>query len=108
VRMSIDDFGTGYSSLAYLRRLPVDQLKIDKAFVTDLEHPDHHALVRTIADVGHALGLEVLAEGVETDAQRQILLALGCHGLQGYLLHRPLEAAAFGALVARSPALQSS
>jgi diguanylate cyclase (GGDEF)-like protein len=107
VRMSIDDFGTGYSSLAYLRRLPVDQIKIDKAFVADLDHPDHHALVRTIADIGHALGLEVLAEGVETEEQRAILLALGCQGLQGYLLHRPLDAAAFRALLAGSPAQSS-
>jgi EAL domain-containing protein (putative c-di-GMP-specific phosphodiesterase class I) len=108
VRMSIDDFGTGYSSLAYLRRLPVDQIKIDKAFVTDLEQPDHHALVRTIAEIGHALGLEVLAEGVETEDQRRILLALGCHGLQGYLLHRPLEAAAFKALVYPASSAQSA
>ena len=108
VRMSIDDFGTGYSSLAYLRRLPVDQIKIDKAFVTDLDRPDHLALVRSIAQIGHALGLEVLAEGVETEAQRQILFALGCHGLQGYLLHRPLEAGAFRALVEDSPVAQSA
>ena len=91
VALSIDDFGTGYSSLSYLRRMPVRQLKIDQSFVGDLERSDDaRAIVEAIIDLAHALRLEVVAEGVETDAQRDILLALGCDKLQGYLFSRPL------------------
>ncbi len=95
VRFSIDDFGTGYSSLAYLRELPLDQLKIDKVFVRGLEQEGNRALIRSIADIGNAMGLEVIAEGVETEEQRSSLFALGCHAVQGYLLGMPLEQAEF-------------
>ncbi len=91
VHIAVDDFGTGYSSLAYLRRLPVDEVKIDKSFVlgmgsdlTDL------AVVRAIVDLGHSLGLTVVAEGVEEDVARDHLIEMGCDVAQGYLISRPL------------------
>ncbi len=91
IRLSVDDFGTGYSSLAYLRRLPIDEIKIDKSFVqgmvTDL---GDHAIVRAIIDLGHSLGLRVVAEGVEEEAARDALLSLSCDELQGFLLARPM------------------
>jgi len=91
IRLSVDDFGTGYSSLAYLRRLPIDEIKIDKSFVqgmvTDLSD---HAIVRAIIDLGHSLGLRVVAEGVEEEAARDALLALSCDEMQGFLLARPM------------------
>ena len=91
IRLSVDDFGTGYSSLAYLRRLPIDEIKIDKSFVqgmvTDLSD---HAIVRAIIDLGHSLGLRVVAEGVEEEAARDALRALDCDELQGFLLARPM------------------
>jgi EAL domain-containing protein (putative c-di-GMP-specific phosphodiesterase class I) len=87
----VDDFGTGYSSLAYLRQLPVDQVKIDKSFVlgmgTDL---GDLAVVRSIVELGHSLGLTVVAEGVEEDVARDQLEAMGCDVAQGYLISRPL------------------
>ena len=96
VQLSIDDFGTGYSSLSYLRRMPVRQLKIDQSFVGDLERSDDaRSIVKAIIDLAHALRLEVVAEGVETDVQRDILLAFGCDKLQGYLFSRPLAADEF-------------
>jgi EAL domain-containing protein (putative c-di-GMP-specific phosphodiesterase class I) len=94
VYLSIDDFGTGYSSLAYLRQLPARQLKIDRSFVNDLEtSKDARALVDGIVRLSHALGLRVVAEGVETTGQRDILVALGCDELQGFLFARPMSAA---------------
>lgn len=91
IQLSVDDFGTGYSSLAYLRRLPIDEIKIDKSFVqgmvTDL---GDHAIVRAIIDLGHSLGLRVIAEGVEEEAARDALKALKCDELQGFLLARPM------------------
>jgi len=91
VRFSLDDFGTGYSSLNYLKRLPFDQVKIDRSFVRDL-HDDagSRAIAQTVISLGAALGLEVLAEGVETVDQRELLMDLGCHRFQGYLFGRPL------------------
>ena len=91
VRLSVDDFGTGYSSLAYLRRFPVDILKIDRAFIAGLDKdtPDE-ALVRASIQMAHALELLVVAEGVETDAQRDCLRALGCDIAQGFLFSRPV------------------
>ncbi|HEY8426899.1 MAG TPA: bifunctional diguanylate cyclase/phosphodiesterase [Sandaracinaceae bacterium] len=95
VRVSVDDFGTGYSSLAYLQRLPVDVLKIDRSFVKDLDAPgparEHaRALAQAITGLGHHLGLRVLAEGVETREQLDALEALGCDEVQGFLFSRPL------------------
>jgi diguanylate cyclase (GGDEF)-like protein len=92
--LSIDDFGTGYSSLSYLRQLPAKQLKIDRSFVADVEaSSDARALVDAIVRLSHALGLAVVAEGVETAAQRDILVRLGCDELQGFYFARPMTAA---------------
>ncbi len=93
VSLSIDDFGTGYSSLAYLRKLPARQLKIDQSFVQDLgSSQDALAVVDAVIKLAHALGLHVVAEGVETARQRDILLTLECDELQGYLFARPMAA----------------
>lgn len=93
VRFAVDDFGTGYSSLASLRRLPVDELKVDRAFVRELgATSDDGTIVRTIVDLGHAMGLRVVAEGVESEGAMRALQSLGCDLVQGYLLSKPLPA----------------
>ncbi|QDI83605.1 EAL domain-containing protein [Methylorubrum populi] len=100
VRLSLDDFGTGYSSLSYLRRLAFDKIKIDQSFVRDLPHEQSGAaIVRAIIDLATSLKMTVIAEGVETEAQRRCLLSLGCHALQGYLFSRPVPADEANALV---------
>ncbi len=87
-----DSFGTGYSSLAYLKRLPLSELKIDKSFVQDIPHdPNDVALVETILSMAHHLHFEVVAEGVENEAQLAFLRQQGCERFQGYYFHRPLE-----------------
>ena len=96
VRLSIDDFGTGYSSLAYLKRFPIDELKIDRGFVRDLPEDSSDAeIAATIIAMARNLRLHVVAEGVETEAQAAFLAGQGCHAYQGYLFSRPLPAAAF-------------
>jgi diguanylate cyclase (GGDEF)-like protein len=93
VYLSIDDFGTGYSSLSYLRQLPARQLKIDLSFIADIEsNSDARAIVRAVVQLAHALGLRVVAEGVETEGQYRILVDMGCDELQGFLLARPMSA----------------
>ena len=101
VHLAIDDFGTGYSSLAYLRRFPIDVLKIDKRFVDDLaENNDDREIANAILAMGHALRLSVIAEGVETEAQLAFLRANGCDSYQGYFFSPPLPATAFARLLA--------
>ncbi|NWD23770.1 EAL domain-containing response regulator [Pseudomonas yamanorum] len=91
VKISIDDFGTGYSSLAYLRRFPIDTLKIDIAFIREVtSNPQDAAITRTIIELAHSLNLRVVAEGVETQAQLEFLRHAGCDQIQGYLFSRPL------------------
>ena len=93
VRISIDDFGTGYSSLSYLKQLPVDELKIDKSFVTGMVHDsDDAVIVRSTIDLAHNIGLRVVAEGVEDQATYELLQAMHCDAVQGYYLSRPVPA----------------
>ena len=91
VGLSLDDFGTGYSSLNYLKRFPVDTLKIDRTFITDLaDNPDDAAITRAIIEMAHSLTMSVVAEGVETDQHLNILREMGCDSIQGYLISRPV------------------
>ena len=103
VRLALDDFGTGYSGLAYLKRMPVDTLKIDQSFVRDIgKDRESEALVKSMLAIGQSMHLHVIAEGVETDTQLAFLVAHGCHAVQGYLLGRP------AAIDTLRPALQTS
>ncbi len=102
IGFSMDDFGTGFSSLSYLKRLPLDQLKIDRAFVSDLaSDPNDGVIARTIITMGKTLGLDVIAEGVETEDQLACLRTFGCQAFQGYLFSRPLPLAAFEEMLRR-------
>jgi diguanylate cyclase (GGDEF)-like protein/PAS domain S-box-containing protein len=104
VGLSLDDFGTGYSSLSRLRRLPLDQLKIDRSFVSDvLTDSKVASIARTIIALGHSLNLSVIAEGVETEGQRTFLETEGCHLYQGYLFSAALTASSFEAFAAAAP-----
>jgi diguanylate cyclase (GGDEF)-like protein len=102
VRLAIDDFGTGYSSLNYLRALPVDVLKIDRAFAETLDGATDSVLLEAIVNLGHSLGIEMIAEGIEREEQAATLRRLGCRRAQGYLWHRPAPGADLPAIVAAS------
>ena len=108
VSFSMDDFGTGYSSLQYLKQLPLDQIKIDQSFVRDIESSGNDAtIVQTIIAMGGSMGLDVIAEGVETEAQREFLDEHGCYAFQGYLFGKPVPFAQFEAALRKS-AVQSN
>ncbi len=95
VKVAIDDFGTGYSSLSYLKRLPIDQLKIDKSFVKNMDRDENDAaIVMSVIELGHNLGFKVVAEGVERQEPMQMLINLGCDIAHGYHISRPMPAAA--------------
>jgi EAL domain-containing protein (putative c-di-GMP-specific phosphodiesterase class I) len=101
VRLSIDDFGTGYSSLSRLRRIPVDTLKIDRAFISNMDtDPENREIVRTIIVLAHNLGLKVVAEGTEKEEQISLLKELNCEMAQGYLFSRPADDQAMSTLLA--------
>ncbi len=104
VQLAIDDFGTGYASLSYLHRYPVDQVKLDRSFVSAIdEHGEGSAIARAVISMAHALGISVTAEGVETEAQLRGLRVLGCDRAQGFLFSPPLPADQFGALLRTHP-----
>lgn len=108
VAFALDDFGTGYSSLSYLKQLPLDQLKIDRSFVRDvLTDPSDAAIATSIVAMGKALGLGLIAEGVEMKEQRDFLAALGCHAFQGYLYAKPCDEAAFRHLLLENKGVYS-
>ena len=100
--MVLDDFGTGYSSLAYLRQLPLDTIKIDRSFVTDLDVQDPNVgIVRAVVSLAHGLGITVVAEGIETEEQARRLRELGCDMGQGYAWAHPADPVRVGAFIAR-------
>ena len=100
----MDDFGTGYSSLSYLQSFPFDKIKIDKTFISNLDHnPQSAAIVRAVIGLGRGLGLPVLAEGVETKSQLEFLVREDCDQVQGYVVGRPLPIEDYTDLVGRRP-----
>ena len=104
VQVSIDDFGTGYSSLSYLKQFDIDYLKIDQSFVRNLDHDKNDfALCEAIIVMAHKLGIKVIAEGVETETQNQLLKDFGCDYGQGYLYSKPVPASDFEALFCERP-----
>jgi EAL domain-containing protein (putative c-di-GMP-specific phosphodiesterase class I) len=108
IRFSMDDFGTGYSSLSYLNRLPLDEIKIDRAFVSALgQNEGDRAMVITILNMAHILKLNIVAEGVETDAQLDFLLHHGCQIFQGYYYSKPLPNAQFAEYYRAQPGMRA-
>lgn len=104
VRLALDDFGTGYCSLGYLRRFPVDMVKIDQGFVADIGRaPSGGAIVAAVSNLAHALGMSVTAEGVETEQQRGEIASIGCELAQGFLYARPMTGPHISAQLAASP-----
>lgn len=103
VRLALDDFGTGYSALSYLSRLPIDIVKLDRTLIADLDQPAGRIVVAAVSDMAHELGLEVVAEGIETKAQCQESIEVGCDYTQGYFHARPMTSQYVKALVAASP-----
>jgi EAL domain-containing protein (putative c-di-GMP-specific phosphodiesterase class I) len=103
IKLSLDDFGTAYSSLSQLGRLPLDVLKIDKSFIDNCVHNhSDHMIVRTIIQLGHNLGMTIVAEGVEYEAQRALLASEGCDTFQGYLFSKPVSASEFELLLEKN------
>lgn len=107
LRIALDDFGTGFSSLSYLRRYTFDKIKIDQSFISDIEtNREGRAIVESVIHLAHDLNMVVVAEGIETEAQRDVLKGLGCGQLQGFLLGRPMTSADFEAVAKRTPHLR--
>jgi EAL domain-containing protein (putative c-di-GMP-specific phosphodiesterase class I) len=102
VNIAIDDFGTGYSSLAYLNKFNIDRLKIDQSFVQKIDNPANEAIIRAIVQMGHALGHRVIAEGVETESTKTLLVACQCDEAQGYLFAKPVPSEVFSQFVTQT------
>jgi EAL domain-containing protein (putative c-di-GMP-specific phosphodiesterase class I) len=104
LHLSVDDFGTGYSSFSYLKHFPLDTLKVDRCFVREItSDPDDAAITTAMIAMGHALGLKVVAEGVETEGQQALLRKQGCDEMQGYLFSRPVPGDRFQAYLEGEP-----
>jgi EAL domain-containing protein (putative c-di-GMP-specific phosphodiesterase class I) len=104
VTLTIDDFGTGYSSLSYLKQLPIDAIKIDRAFVSNMDETNRDkAIVQMIMQLAQELGFKVVAEGVETERQKELLTVMGCDLLQGFLFSKPVPASEYQKLVRSEP-----